>query len=272
VGLTVRALEDLTLFASYNEGFRAPTPAELTCADENAPCRLPGAFVADPPLRPVVARTWELGARGRLPRAGGLAWNAALFRTDLEDDILFTVVQAGGSGFFQNVGGTRRQGAELGLSGGWRRLTYFASYAYVLATYQSTETLASVTEASGVTVHSGDRIPGIPEHALKIGAELEVLDRFWVGGEVMAMSSSFLRGDDGNRRAPTNGYAVLNLHTRYQPTKSLEFWARLDNATNTDYLTTGSFNFNAFSTPIAVERFGAPGAPIAAWAGVRVHF
>jgi len=39
-----------------------------------------------------------------------------------------------------------------------------------------------------------------------------------------------------------------------------------------DYLTTGSFNFNALGTPIAVERFGAPGAPIAAWAGVRVRF
>ena len=157
-----------------------------------------------------------------MPWGGGVTWNAALFRTDLQDDILFTVVQAGGSGFFQNVAGTRRQGAKLGLSGAWRRLTYFASYAYVQATYQSNENLASVTEAGGVQVHPGDRIPGIPEHALKIGAEVEVLDRFWVGGEVMAISSSFLRGDDGNQQAPTDGYAILNLHARYQPTKNLE--------------------------------------------------
>ena len=68
VGLTVRALPDLTLFGSYSEGFRAPTAAELACADPNAPCNLPNAFIADPPLDPVVARTYEFGARGKLPR------------------------------------------------------------------------------------------------------------------------------------------------------------------------------------------------------------
>jgi outer membrane receptor protein involved in Fe transport len=271
-GLTLKALDNLTVFASYSEGFRAPTPAELTCADENAPCKLPNAFLADPPLKPVVARTWEVGARGKLPRGDALAWNASLFRTDLENDILFLVVRTGGSGFFQNVGGTRRQGAELGLSGAWKRLTYFASYAYVAATYESDETLASVTEADGVRVRAGDRIPGVPEHSVKFGAELEILDRFWIGADVIATSGSFLRGDDGNRRAPVDGYAIANLHARYQPIKNLELWARIDNVTDADYATTGALNFNAFASPIAVERFVAPGPPISGWAGLRVRF
>jgi iron complex outermembrane recepter protein len=158
-------------------------------------------------------------------------------------------------------GGTRRQGAELGLSGGWKRLTYFVSYAYVAATYETSETLASVTEASGVRVRPGDRIPGIPEHNVKVGAEVEVLKRFWVGADVIATSGTYLRGDDGNQRAPVNGYALLNLHARYQPIKPLELWARVDNATNTDYATTGALNFNAFASPIAVERFVAPRRP-----------
>jgi outer membrane receptor protein involved in Fe transport len=271
-GLTLKALENLTLFASYSEGFRAPTPAELTCADENAPCKLPNAFLADPPLEPVVARTWEVGARGKLPWGDALAWNAALFRTDLKDDILFLVVRTGGSGFFQNVGGTRRQGAELGLSGAWKRLTYFVNYAYVAATYESDETLASVTEPNGVRVRAGDRIPGVPDHSVKFGADLEILDRFWVGADVIATSGSFLRGDDGNRRAPVDAYAILNLHARYRPIKHLELWARVDNVANADYATTGALNFNAFASPIAVERFVAPGSPIAGWAGVRVRF
>jgi iron complex outermembrane recepter protein len=185
------------------------------------------------------------------------------------DDILF-LVQTGGSGFLQNVGGTRRQGAELGLSGAWKRLTYFASYAYVAATYESHEMLASVTEADGVRVSPGDRIPGIPEHNLKVGAEVEVLNRFWVGADVIGTSGSFRRGDDGNRRAPVDGYAILNPSVRYQPIKHLEVWGRVDNVTNANYATTGALNFNAFSTPIAVERFVAAGAPISGWAGVRV--
>ena len=274
-GLTFQARKNLTLFASYSEGFRAPTPAELTCADPNAPCNLPNAFVADPPLRPVVARTYELGARGKLPALDNrspLEWSVGLFRTDLEDDILFTLTQTGGGGFFRNVGGTRRQGVEAGLGGEWKRLRYSLSYAYVDATYQSDETLASVTEADGVRIRVGDRIPGIPQHNLKLGAEVEILKDLWFGADVIATSGTFLRGDDANRRAKVDGYAILNLHARYRLFPHVELWARVDNATNAHYETGGARNFNAFGNPIAVERFVAPGPPIAGWGGVRVSF
>jgi outer membrane receptor protein involved in Fe transport len=271
-GLTFRVSRDATLFASYSEGFRAPTPAELTCADPSAPCKLPNAFLADPSLKPVVARTYEVGARGKLPFGRSLQWNLGLFRTDLDDDILFTVVDTGGAGFFQNVARTRRQGAEAGVSGEWRRLQYYLSYAYVAATFQSDETLASVTEPNGVQVRSGDFIPGIPQHNLKVGAELALLDNLWIGANVIAASGTYLRGDEGNRQPKLDGYAVLNLGVRYQPIKQVELWARADNVTNAHYETSGALNFNAFSNPIAVERFAAPGAPIAGWGGVRVSF
>jgi outer membrane receptor protein involved in Fe transport len=272
VGLAFQASPNLTLFASYSEGFRAPTAAELTCADPDAPCGLPNAFVADPPLRPVVAHTYEVGARGKPSLGDAFEWNVGVFRTNLDDDILFTVVETGGAGFFQNVGQTRRQGVEAGVSGTWKRLRYFASYAYVDATYQTDERLASVTEPDGVRVKPGDRIPGIPQHNLKVGAEVAVLDNLWIGANVVATSGTFLRGDDGNRRAKTDGYALLNLSARYEPIKHVELWARVDNVTNADYETGGALNFNAFANPIAVERFVAPGPPISAWAGVRLHF
>jgi iron complex outermembrane recepter protein len=274
-GLTFQVLKNLTLFFSYSEGFRAPTPAELTCADPDAPCNLPNAFVADPPLRPVVARTYELGARGKLPFLGNpsaLEWNVGLFRTNVDDDILFTIIQTGGGGFFRNVSGTRRQGAEVGLEGTWKRLQYFLSYAYVDATYQSDETLASVTEANGVRIQVGDRIPGIPQHSLKLGAAVEILKGLWIGADVIATSGIFLRGDDGNRLAKVDGYVILNLHARYRLFRHVELWARVDNATNAHYETGGASNFNAFANPIAVERFVAPAPPIAGWGGVRVSF
>jgi iron complex outermembrane recepter protein len=274
-GLTFQALKNLALFFSYSEGFRAPTPAELTCADPDAPCNLPNAFIADPPLRPVVARTSELGARGKLPLFGNpnaLDWNLALFRTDVSDDILFTAIQTTGAGFFRNVDGTRRQGVEFGLAGAWRRLRYYLSYAFVDATYQSNETLASVTEANGVAIRPGDQIPGIPQHNLKFGAEVEVLNNLWVGADVIAASGVFLRGDDANQQSKTDSYAILNLQARYRPFPQVELWARVDNATNARYVTGGAVNFNAFANPIAAQRFVASGAPVGAWGGVRVSF
>lgn len=272
VGLTFQALKNATLFFSYSEGFRAPTPAELTCADEDDPCNLPNAFVADPPLDKVVARTYELGARGSLPVGNGLRWNAGFFRTDLSDDILFTVVETGGGGFFQNVDATRRQGVEVGVQGRWKRLRYFGNYAYVDATYQTAVTLASVTEPDGVRVKDGDQIPGIPKHNAKVGAEYALLDNLWIGGNVIAVSGSHLRGDDGNNRSKTDAYAILNLHARYVPIRNLEIWTRIDNVTDADYETAGALNFNAFGTPIAVERFVAPGSPVAGWVGVKLRF
>lgn len=272
VGVTFKAHANLTLFASYSEGFRTPTPAELTCADPNAPCNLPNAFLADPPLKPVIARTYEFGARGTLSVGRQLQWSTSFFRTDLEDDLLFTIVETGGGGFFQNVDRARRQGVEAGVSGEWSWLKYFVNYAYVDATYETDETLASVTAAGGVQVQAGDRIPGIPRHNLKLGAEVAILKNLWVGGNVLTTSGSFLRGDDNNSRAQLDGYTLVNLNARYVPIHFLELWARLDNVTNTDYATGGALNFNAFATPIAVERFVAPGPPFAGWVGVRARF
>ena len=52
------ALTDhLSLRGGYAETSRAPTPAELSCADEAAPCSLTNFFVGDPPLEQVVGKT-----------------------------------------------------------------------------------------------------------------------------------------------------------------------------------------------------------------------
>jgi len=272
-GLTFRALPGLTLFGSYSEGFRAPTAAELTCADPAAPCNLPNAFVADPALKPVVARTYELGARGSVRPGDALQWSLAFYRTDLQDDILFTQTATTGTGFFRNVDRTRRQGVEASLQGSaWKRLRYYLGYALVDATYQTSVTLASVTDADGVPVKPGDRIPGIPRHNIKIGAEVAVLDNVWIGANVISASGNYLRGDDGNRLAKVAGYTVLNLNVRYVPVKAVEIWGRVDNATDAHYSTAGALNWNAFADPISVQRFAAPGAPIGGWAGVKVRF
>jgi iron complex outermembrane receptor protein len=52
-----------------------PTPSELACADPNEPCVLPTKYASDPPLKPVVSPTYELGLRGAL--AHDLKWSTA---------------------------------------------------------------------------------------------------------------------------------------------------------------------------------------------------
>jgi len=59
LGMTYSFNNTNNMYASFSESSRAPTPIELLCADPSAPCSLPNAFLADPPLEQVVTESWE---------------------------------------------------------------------------------------------------------------------------------------------------------------------------------------------------------------------
>jgi iron complex outermembrane recepter protein len=264
-------LEELTIYGNYNEGFRAPTPIELSCANPDAPCTLPNGFTDDPPLKPVVSKTFEVGVRGKLSAA--LQWTAAVYRSRSSDDILFR--NASGSnvqGYFQNVGLTQRQGVELGLSGVWEKLSWYANYSFVDATYQSTATLRNAVGEVNIT--PGKHLPGIPQQNFKLGAEYEILSGWFFGSDLQYSSNQYLRGDDDNSRPKVSEYAIVNLNTRYAITKNVEIFAMAKNIFDSNYETYGTVNQNFFN-PINGDRgigFLGPGAPISGWAGVRVKF
>lgn len=93
-GLTYKLLNNVTTYGNYSESARAPTPMELSCADPDAPCKLPNSFVADPPLNQVVAKTWEGGLRGNLNKFvdGRMNWNLGFSMQSIMT-ILFFIAQ-----------------------------------------------------------------------------------------------------------------------------------------------------------------------------------
>ena len=66
IGATYKITPQIGAYAGYSEANRAPTPAELACADPARPCLLDNFLVGDPPLKQVVARTYEAGLRGTI--------------------------------------------------------------------------------------------------------------------------------------------------------------------------------------------------------------
>lgn len=262
-------LRDLTTYFNYNEGFRVPTAVELSCADPLAPCTLPNSFISDPPLDPVVAKTLEVGLRGRLNDS--LKWNFALYQTRNYDDILF--VNSPGSvinGYFRNVGLTQRQGLELGLSGvALGSLNWYLSYGLVNATYQTSADLGNAFGAQ--MVRPGDRIPSIPEDTVKFGAEYEILKNWFFGGDLQYASSQYARGDDANVYRPIPGYTIVNLNTRYVVTENIEVFAMGRNIFNQQYASFGQMGPNFFENNQPTQFWG-PGAPATGYAGVRIHW
>jgi iron complex outermembrane recepter protein len=292
-GLTQKLADNLTTYAGYSEGNRAPTPGEIECSNPAAPCLLPSSLSSDPPtLRQVVSHTWEGGLRGHFsaPRFGGgeYSWNAGLFRTDVDDDI-YGVATSVSTGYFQNIGGTRRQGAELGLHYSDDRLSAFLSYSYVAATFESSFLLNSpqntFADANGnIQVRPGDVLPGIPANRIKAGADYRVMPSWLVGADVIYESSQYFRGDESNQMGPLPGYTVVNLHSRYELTNSVELFVNVTNAFNANYVTFGVLGdptgigapgipANAMTNgPGVNNRFESPAAPISAFGGIRVTF
>ena len=91
IGATYKISPDVTAYAGFSEANRAPTPLELGCADPLHPCIVASFLVSDPPLKQVVARTFEAGLRGSYDfgaEVGTLSWKLGVFRTDDQDDIL----------------------------------------------------------------------------------------------------------------------------------------------------------------------------------------
>jgi outer membrane receptor protein involved in Fe transport len=283
-GATYKASDALTAYANYNEGMRIPTPVELTCANPAAPCALPNAFLADPPLKPVIARTIEAGLRGRI--AANASWRATVYQTTLADDILFVSASAGSpnTGFFQNVGTTRRRGVELGAGGTAGRVTLAASYAYIDARFRSSFTEHSPNNATAdgngdIQVSPGDRIPSIPRNVLKLRAAWRAADAVDLGAGMIAAGSQLARGNENNQdsRGKVAGYTVFNLDAHWRFARGWELFAEVDNLFNTKYETVGLLGRNFFNgagntfdaNAAASELFLSPGAPLGAWIGVR---
>jgi iron complex outermembrane recepter protein len=269
-GLNVNLNDRAGVFASYAEAFRAPAFLELTCAGPGAVC--PGLQVGaapDPRLRPVVARTYELGVRARpLDR---VETDVTGFWTNVEDDI-FSASPAGTTGvFFQNVGRTRRQGVEVSVRA-WTATTVEArvSYTFTRATFQDRAELATPLTGTEV-VRPGDSFALAPRHRVNVG----VVYRPWrwatLSGDVGYVGSEFLRGDEVNRQAPLPGYTFVNAGAAAR-WRGFEAFLRVNNVLDDRHETFGTYARNPRLSGSPVERFLTPAAPINATAGLRATF
>ena len=292
LGLTFTPTETLSVFGSYSESNRAPTSIELGCADPAQPCKLPNAMAADPPLNQVVAKTYDFGVRGKV--AENLKWNASVYRTMNHDDIHFinSSTYSGALGYFDNVGRTKRQGLDLGLSGSIDKLFFRAGYSFISAKYDSDLTLvnevnsvADNANADTISVSKGNYLAGIPKHQFKLRLQYSITPQWSVGSNAVAYSDQFVQGNENNAhvdysgiKGKLSGYTVVNLDTQYNLGQGWNVFAKAINIFDKDYYTGGRLAETMFSSAGAwgINDRGVtavvPGAPQAAWVGVRYEF
>ncbi len=292
-GFTYKIAAGVTGYAGFAQNTRTPTPSEIECSDPTRPCLLPSNLSSDPPtLRQVVARTVEAGLRGsaRSDRGEGwqLTWNAGLFRILSTDDI-YGIATSLSSGYFQNIGSTRRQGLEAGADYQAGAFSAFANLSFVDATFRSPLTLPSPSnpfrDANGnIGVVPGDRLPGIARVRLKSGFDYRIRAAWRIGVSLDIVGPAPYYGDEANLLGPVPGYQVVGLHGSYRPDERLEVFASLTNLFDARYSTYGILGnptgVGAPGIPAGAaspgpgidNRFQSPAAPLAIAGGVRLRF
>jgi outer membrane receptor protein involved in Fe transport len=257
----------------------------------------------DPPLNQVVAKTYEFGGRGNLTE--NLRWNAGVYRATNHDDIQFTAASAiNGAGYYKNIGRTIRQGFDFGLAGNMNKFKWNASYSYVRATYDSdvdfiNSSNSSADDDSKIYAKSGDRLPSIPAHQLKLRGQYSVTPDWTIGTNIIGFSDQYVWGNENNGHRPNSdcdgagsgstdecaqgkgklsGYFVVNLDTQYNIGNGWKAFAKATNIFDRDYNISGRLAetyFTSNGTFDGEERkmLGViPGAPRAAWVGLRYEF
>ena len=298
IGLTWQIGNNHNFYSSYSESSRAPTPIELSCNegifdlavefaiaagddpdDVNFECRLPNAFLADPPLDDVIAKSFEIGARGFL---GDIGYSLGLFRTTNHDDILFQTTGRS-TGLFANVDKTRRVGFESSLQGQWQNLKWMLAYSFVDATFEADFQILSpnhdfADKDGEIGVRRGDRIPGIPQGQFKLIAQYQVVDGLNIGLDIISNGGQFIRGDESNQLDEVDGYTVVTLRARYSISNKLEIFAKVDNLFDAEFETFGLLGEEPgeldvpLITGMTIPVFLGAAPPRAGFIGIRYRF
>jgi outer membrane receptor protein involved in Fe transport len=285
IGMVHQLDNSINVFGNWGQSNRVPTVIEMGCADSANPCNLPTGLQADPPLKQVVSQTFEGGVRWR--RNSNDSISMSWYRTTNKDDILFYSTTPG-LGFFKNFDKTRYQGVDLSTSHSWGPWQLNTTYSYLHATYEASAQLAAAGRVMSIT--PGMRLPGLPEHHLKVHLNWQANDQWNLGATVDHTTSIVSQGNEdgligiqnstiiGN--ADVKGYNLLHFKANYQVDKGLSFFGKINNVLNTRYETYGLLhqnNFNPDGTLLnsanpTLANFIAPGAPRTFLMGMRYQF
>jgi outer membrane receptor protein involved in Fe transport len=139
----------------------------------------------------------------------------------------------------------------------------------------------------------------IPQHLLKLFADLTISPAWSVGADGTGVGGSFARGNENNAhqrdgtyylgQGRSGGYAVLNLSADWRPAPGLKLFLQINNVFDRKYSTASQLGATGFDAngnfvarpfpvdangnrPLVHSTFYAPGAPRSFFVGLRYTF
>jgi outer membrane receptor protein involved in Fe transport len=249
LGATYAFSDSLNGFATYNHSFRAPSEGQLFRPAATTTAVLAQQIAAgNLALKPIKVDSYETGLRGKT--AGGVSWEASLYRMVKRDDILTQKDPLTNAPVSVNGGKTLHRGAEIGVSAPiGDALKLDVAFSYAKHTYDSWVTnnanFTGNEMALAPRVIANTRLSYTPAfmHGGNLAAEVVSLGSYWM--------------DDANT-TKYSGHDLLNLSASYRIDGELELFAKLNNVTDRRFAesTSGTTNY-------------APGMPRTFYLGIQ---
>ncbi len=199
-GLMFDVRPDWHVYVSFGRGFATPTFSELGY-------RIGGSGL-NFALQPSRSRNAEIGSKWLLTGGGNL--EIALFEANTSDET-GVLSSLGGRTIYQNVGRSRRRGAEVGLHlplGD--ALSIDAAYTYLDARFL--DAFGDCSGPAGCAVAAGARMPGVPRQMLNAGLRWSGTLGWHAGLQVDA-AGAVSADDAGTVAAP--GYVIAGVDAGY---------------------------------------------------------
>lgn len=229
----------------------------LSWADEPPPFSELGTATTTTSLESQKSKTLELGTRGR---QGDFAWDAALYRSWLRDEIQLVTVN--GMPTQQNVDSTIHQGIELG--GEWVALRHMAA-AGDRTSLRAAYTFSDFHFDNDRDWGSND-IPGAPPHYIRAELRYTHPDGWYAGPNVEWVPQAYYV--DNANTLKTEPYALLGAKAGYDFGSGVKLFLDGRNLLDKTFIS----NVSTTTTANANSALFNPGDGRAVYGGIEVRW
>ncbi|WP_300342122.1 TonB-dependent receptor [Fusobacterium sp.] len=222
------------VYGKVERGFTTPSATQLYNKEGN---KTTGYEYKENNLQTEKYITYEIGAKDYIFDS---LVSGAIYLTDSKDEIKQRNL-GNGTGFrFENIGKTRRYGAELSAEQYFDKLTLRESYSYV-----KTEILKDNNRSV-----EGNEISNVPNHKLALGLDYQLNEKIKLSAMTTYSAKYYL--NDENKGGKQNSYMITDITVNYYPIPELKLFGGINNIFNEKYY--NSINEKGTEFDPAAER------------------
>jgi outer membrane receptor protein involved in Fe transport len=255
IGATFALAKHAHLFASFNQGFRAPSEGQIYRAgnDANAVNALARSQLALG-LKPIKAEQFEVGLRGTF---ASVSYDVVVYDLSKRDDLVSQRDLATNVSTNVNAGKTGHKGFEAGLGFSFtRQLRLDAAFSY--ARHRYVNWVTATANFSGRNIEAAPRVMANTRLTWRpvTGAMAEL--------EWIRIGSYWLEASNSPTFGKYPGHDLVNVRASYAFNRNWSVFARIINAANKRFADSASVSS---STPVF-----SPGLPRAFHGGIETRW